>query len=351
MGEGQPLRDDGSCAHGYMVPDKTNTKCVFPARLDIGRHYILSGGRGGFKESYESLVSRMLSFNKFLFTSDDSLTSMPEFRTLFESKGYRDGAAGVCDLGVDNPIVEPFQLAIIVQIPGQQVPMHFDAPWFWGATRFDLPIWLLVAMQWSELWEDRRIRQVQGVAYIHDWPENKVNGGAFFYYPEGPGGKVKVFNATRNAGIILDGSKQVHGTDAFRPTATDLPILKRADANKLVFRGDATWDVVTRSGDVVATYKTSDLRVSLVWRGLCFRDQAHLDEWNAYDEKLELADILATFVADLRSRGRLAADAPAPQGLDLALMILNEYVLYPFPNSWMPYNYSARLGSPLPLCG
>ena len=342
IGESTPLLPDGRCAHGYMVPDRTNTKCVFPARLDIGRHYILSGGRGGLKEPYEKLVSRMSSFNKFLFTEDRSLNDMPELDTLFESEGYKTSAAGVCALGVPNPHIEPFQLAIIVQIPGQVVPMHFDAPWFWGADRFDFPIWLLVAMQWSELWEDRRIHQVQGVAYIHDWPESVNNGGGFFYYPEGPGGPVKVFDATRRAGIILDGSKQVHGTDAFRPDDTDIPVLDRAEKNALVFRGNHTWDVVTRSNKTVATYASSDLRMSLVWRGLCFVDQAERDAWKAHQKDIHLDDILATFVTDLRSKGLIAPSSPDPTGLDLALMIMDHYVLYPFPRgSWLPYNYCA----------
>jgi hypothetical protein len=32
----------------------------------------------------------------------------------------------VCNLGVSNPILDPFQLGIIIQVPGQQVPMHLD---------------------------------------------------------------------------------------------------------------------------------------------------------------------------------------------------------------------------------
>ena len=56
-----------------------------------------------------------------------------------------------------------------MQVPGQAVPMHYDSPWFWGASRFTMPQWLLVVMEQSKLWEPAVVRQLQGVAYLHDW--------------------------------------------------------------------------------------------------------------------------------------------------------------------------------------
>jgi hypothetical protein len=48
--------------------------------------------------------------------------------------------------------------------------MHYDAPWFWGASRFTMPQWILVVMEQSKLWEPAVVRQLQGVAYLHNWP-------------------------------------------------------------------------------------------------------------------------------------------------------------------------------------
>lgn len=56
-----------------------------------------------------------------------------------------------------------------MQVPGQAVPMHYDSPWFWGASRFTMPQWLLVVMEQSKLWEPAVVRQLQGVAYLHNW--------------------------------------------------------------------------------------------------------------------------------------------------------------------------------------
>ena len=45
--------------------------------------------------------------------------------------------------------------------------MHYDVPWFKGATRFSLPQWLLTVMAQSGLYNDRRINQGRPAAGSH----------------------------------------------------------------------------------------------------------------------------------------------------------------------------------------
>ena len=44
--------------------------------------------------------------------------------------------------------------------------MHYDAPWFFGADRMQLPIWLLVVMHASGLFEDIVLPQVRGSVVV-----------------------------------------------------------------------------------------------------------------------------------------------------------------------------------------
>lgn len=37
---------------------------------------------------------------------------------------------------------DPFQFNFILSVPGQTVALHLDAPYFLGATRFQVPQWL-----------------------------------------------------------------------------------------------------------------------------------------------------------------------------------------------------------------
>ncbi len=97
----------------------------------------LSGDRWGWKNTYETLLSRMLSFNKFFFKWDETLARVPELKILFGSPEYLAHTEAVCGVG-PNPILEPFQLGIIVQVPGQQVRADARAPRA-GAVRAPLP--------------------------------------------------------------------------------------------------------------------------------------------------------------------------------------------------------------------
>jgi hypothetical protein len=49
---------------------------------------------------------------------------------------------------------------LLLILPGQELPMHLNVPYFWGADRSTLPQWLLVAMKNSHLFEDIFIPQV-----------------------------------------------------------------------------------------------------------------------------------------------------------------------------------------------
>ena len=132
--------------------------------------------------------------------------------------------------------------------------------------------------------------------------------------------------------------------------------------------GDAT---------MLANYSTDDLRVSIVYRGRCFRSAAEAERYTAQfkaptapGDPLALESVLSRLIEDLAARGRLSNstgalslrsfDGPAKR-LELALLLLDEYVRYPLPSvkaALIPWNYCAAarlfpwLERPLaPLCG
>ena len=56
------------------------------------------------------------------------------------------------EIGPDATLIVPTQLSFLVNIPGQEVGIHFDTPWFIGADRLSLPLWLLQCMENSGLY-------------------------------------------------------------------------------------------------------------------------------------------------------------------------------------------------------
>jgi hypothetical protein len=119
-------------------------------------------------------------------------------------------------------------------------------------------------MEQSRLFKDIRVRQSQGVAYLHHWINTTVDEGSFFFYPNGTEGGAVVIPPEFNTALVLDGSVIVHGVDIFRPWQKP-PMINPTSKNDLRYIGNDKWLVVSNN-ETIAQYDTTDLRISLVWR-------------------------------------------------------------------------------------
>merc|ERR1712137_614030 len=334
IGEAEPLPEDGICEHPYMIPSVNGTHCILPGRIDIGRHYILGGGVQGLKEPYEDIVSRLLSFGRYIF--DPSKYAVVD--ELFHAEHFQNAAKAVCP--ADKQVLDPFQFNFIVQVPGQTVALHVDGVYFWGATRFQFPQWLLAVMQFSGLFQDKFIDQIQVVGYFHRWEPTEERGGQFVYWDE-ESIEPRVIPPIPLAGSIVDGSKTVHAATVYQPHVK-APELDKSVENKLVYVGDEKWELFS-NGTSVKTYNTDDLRWTIVYRARCFASKEEISKFrNLPDEEtMSLEYILSTLKNDLIKRGKLDASSKL-EPLELAELLLGEYVTYPLsPTAIIPYNYCA----------
>lgn len=128
IGEYQPINKDGSCSHKFLFPNIDKTKCHLPQRVDIGKHFVMTGGVDGTKEYYKDLVDRVSSFGKYTFISE--MDKFPPVKHLFESNNFQKAAKLVCP--DDKQTLDPFQFNFIVQVAGQTVALHIDSPYFWS---------------------------------------------------------------------------------------------------------------------------------------------------------------------------------------------------------------------------
>jgi len=289
-------------------------------------------------------VGRTLLFIGFIF-GNDYAEYQKDLDHLFKGKQYFDASSKICG---GKTYFDPIQLGILIALPGQTVPMHYDVPYFFGATRFHLPQWLLVVMDSSKLFKDIRIPQVQGVAYLHQWENNLYNqsGGQFFYYPEEPGGKIMAIDPIFNSAIVLDGSIVIHGVDVFKPDYPDFPILDKSDINELHYEGNDQWKVYVNGKPKFNSYHSKDLRISLVWRARCFKDE---EEKKKYDNAniLTVEYILDTLFQDLIKRGKINEKPTDP--MEIAPILIENYINYPYSKeSAVPINYCV-LGNFYPI--
>lgn len=377
-GERTARNPDGSCPSHYLIPSALDpTTCVLPSRFDSARHHFSSGGYGGFRESYDRSVSRLLAFQHIFHAAKADLNVEGELAALFDSDKYKEKARAVC--GADRTLFDHIQLGVIIQVPGQEVAAHLDVPWFKGATRFNIPQWLLVVMESSKLFADRRVPQIQGVAYLHKWQAKDIDGGGFYFYPDPEiSGESKdyvipaVHPPISNSAIVVDGAQVVHGTVPYRDnqfsagliakykkahginsTASffpDPPQIRKGEDFQLHYRPETDdWAFFDpKKTGPQRIYKTEDLRVSLVWRSRCFKDEQDRLEYTISanvstagvdpskirstplsPNALTVDGVLDSLEADLRSKGILKGPRPSP--MDFALLLVDSYVKYPLP--------------------
>jgi hypothetical protein len=344
IGESEPVVD-GKCSSPYLIPNKNRTECILPERVDVAIHQFISGGIDSLKEKAEVTTSRLIVNQKY-YHSNFGETEIPAVKQLFESENYLKQAKAICEMesSEKDPILDPMMLAMIIALPGQMVAMHYDLPWFYGADRWDFPGWFLVAMHSSGLFDDIRIPQVQGVAYLHTYNTTTDNKrGGFYFFPNGTGAPYQVQDASRNTAIICDGTRMVHGTQTFQKEVVPPPLRKDSKYG-MRYIGEQKWEFYEFSADssqkeVVRVYDESDLRITLVWRQRCFRDTNELNRFRDRSTKrLDLQETLDRMVSHLVATRKMAGRPST--AIKTAFALIEHYTRYPFsPDHAIPYNY------------
>ena len=287
-------------------------------RHDAVLNYLRAGGMHSAGEPISVLAARTNYFREeYAYGTKTLIEGIEPF--LFHG-GFVDAARQIHG----RPVIEPAIVFANLMVPGQELALHTDVPEFRGVNRKMHPQWLLVAMRHSELFEDWRMPIATGVAWFHD-----CDGGEFAFYPDGASGPPVYHKVAYNTALLVDTDSVFHGVDRVAPSdTTELPPLE--PGMQLTFDGDRRWSV--REGErVVATYPWDELRFSISWKAYCFADEAERDAWRTHTDDLDLDTTLATFVDDLRQRGRIDGEVPPPR--DLALMIIDEYIRFPAPTN------------------
>jgi hypothetical protein len=285
-------------------------------RHDAVLNYLKAGGMHGAGEPVSVLAARTNYFREeYAYGTEALIEGIEPF--LFH-EGFVEAARHIHG----RQVIEPAIVFANLMVPGQELALHTDVPEFRGVNRKLHPQWLLVAMRHSELFEDWRMPIATGVAWFHD-----CDGGEFAFYPDGADGPPVYHKVAYNTALLVDTDSVFHGVDRVAPgDATELPALK--PGMQLTFEGDGRWCV--RDGDrIVAEYPWDELRFSISWKAYCFTDEAERDAWRTHTDDLSLDATVATFVGDLRVRGRITGETPPPR--ELALMIIDEYIRFPPP--------------------
>jgi len=180
---------------------------------------------------------------------------------------------------------------------------HTDVPAFRGVDRTRVPIWLLVTMGRSGLFERWRVPIATAVAWFYDGA-----GGEFAYWPDGPDARPVVRPAATNTAVVGDNDRMFHRVESIGDPDDDMVRGLTLDST-LVFAGDGAWEA--RDADrVLARYRFVKLRISVSWKAQVLRDAEEARVVDQHLDDLDLERVVETLLDDVRAHG-VAVERPA----------------------------------------
>lgn len=285
---------------------------LFP-RHDSVQHFLRTGGARGPGADVATLAARTSYFREeYAYDGAEHIGGVESF---LHNPGLLRAAVDL----YDRLIVEPAIAFANLMVPGQELAVHTDVPEFRGASRRNVPQWLLVVMHHSGLFDPWRLRIATGIAYFRDG-----EGGALRYWPHGPDGAPVVHPVRANTAVVLDTDSVFHAVDPVAP-GTEAPA---TGAGATLAAGPGgRWALARPDGEVVGRYDWDDLRFSVSWKAYCFADEAERDAWRHHTDVLTIDAITRRLVADLVERGLVEPDVAHDR--ELGLLLIDTYVRYP----------------------
>ncbi len=288
-------------------------------RHDAASNFVRTGGRFARDEPVSVLAARTNYFREEYAYGQQALIDGIE--PYLDHEGFAAAARAVHG----RDVIEPAIVFANLMVPGQELAVHTDVPEFRGCNRKVMPQWLLVAMHHSGMFDTWRMPIATGVAWFHD-----CDGGEFCYYPDGASEPPKAKEVRRDTALLFDADSVFHGVDRIAADGAGAAIAPLCPGMTLDHDGGDRW-VVHDGDDVVAEYAWEDLRFSVSWKAYCFEDVHEQRTWREHADDLTIDYVVSRFVDDLRARGRIEGDVPGNP--ELALLIIDEYIRFPAPQT------------------
>jgi hypothetical protein len=239
----------------------------------------------------------------------------PFFRTLWASDGVAIDedtetllhhepfiAAGRELYGAE--IVRPSNLIVNVMGPMQEGGTHVDTPTFRGLQRAVAPLWLLVVMGMSGLFDQWAVRVAGALTWFYENAD-----GEFEYWPDGLDAPSAVERGPYgNVALVADNDLMYHhvrsigDADAFE---RNVNLTLESAIHPLA---DGTWEIRDQES-TITRLDPGDVRVSLLWKAITFADEHAASVYDQHDDDLDLDTVASVFAADLTRRG-VAFDEP-----------------------------------------
>lgn len=204
-------------------------------------------------------------------------------------------------------VVRPATLILNLMGPMAEGAAHVDTPTFRGLERSKVPVWLLVTMGASGLFDRWAVRVAGAITWFYEGRD-----GAFEYWPEGRESGSHIERAPfGNVAVVADNDRMHHRVGAIGDAETFAAKRIVSLDSALRYRDEDTWELVA-NGRVDGRLPARDVRISILWKALTFDDERAARVFDDHVDDLDLETLVATFGADLASRGVRVAEPSNP---------------------------------------
>ncbi len=229
-------------------------------------------------------------------------------RALLAHEPFVDAAKRM--LGVE--VVRPSTLLVNLMGPQVAGARHVDTPSFRGLKRSEVPVWLLVVMGASGLFERWRVRVAGALTWFYERDD-----GAYEYWPRGVDAPSEAARGPfGNVALVADNDLMPHRVGAIGDPDDFAARVKVPSDAVIAASGDGAW-TIGGTGTDAQRVDDADVRVSILWKALTFVDAADARRFDEHEDDLDVTTIVRILRDDLAVRGT-AVDEPTDPFTDPA---------------------------------
>jgi hypothetical protein len=195
-------------------------------------------------------------------------------------------------------IVRPFAAMVNLNAATPGGVPHLDLPQFRGFGAQQAPVWLLLNMSHSRLFQDWMTPIASGLCWFH-----KGSDGGFEYWPAGLDAPSVTEHAPLwNVGVMSDNEFMWHRVEPIGTPPEQERVRAAMRYDNLLHHVPGGWEM--RDGDqLLMRFSPEQIRISILWKAHVFTDEAHLASFEDERLNLTLDAIVDGYDADLRARG------------------------------------------------
>jgi hypothetical protein len=213
-------------------------------------------------------------------------------KALLEDQRFIEGAREL----FGAKVVRPQSLIVNVMGPMDAGHRHVDVPSYRGLSP-KLPLWFPMVMGVSGLFDRWAVRVAGALTWFYQGSD-----GEYEYWPRGidhpsecergPFGNVALFG---------DNDLMFHQVGAIGDAQKFSDDVKLSLRTEIRPAGDE-WEL-TDDGSVIGTLTRQQVRISLLWRAITFRDEREARAYDEHEDGLDIDTAVSMFCADLAHRG------------------------------------------------